>query len=1087
MRGIAIVLLCLFCGPGTVANAATVGTGFAADIYVDQLDAPTAMAFAPDGRLFICEQEGRLRIVENGELLATPFLTLQVDSRGERGLLGVTFDPDFETNRYVYVYYTALTPTVHNRVSRFKADGNTAVAGSESMLLDLEDLGTSLNHNGGALHFGNDGKLYIAVGDNQVNSNAQLLTNRLGKILRLGADGSIPEDNPHYTTATGANRAIWAHGLRNPFTVAVQPSTGRIFINDVGQNTWEEINEGIAGANYGWAATEGPTTDPRFVSPLYAYKHNGVVCAITGGAFYEPAVGGFPGEYAGDYFFGDYCSGVISRRDDATGTVTPFASDIASPVDIREGPDGALYVLSRGETASAVVRVRFVDELVPRITQQPSSVTLLPGQAHTFSVHATGASPLRYQWRRDGTPIAGETSSSYRFTNAQLTDSGASFDAVVSNEYGEETSASAVLTVTANTRPTASITKPSGGTTYAGGDVIQFAGTGSDAEDGTLPASNFTWWVNLHHDSHTHPHVQPFSGAKSGSFVIPVTGETSANVFYRLHLEVVDSGGLTRHLIRDIKPRTATVTLASSPAGLQLLLDGQPVTTPYSFLGVVGIRRSLEAVSPQTVAGTSLTFKSWSDGGARTHTITTPAVDTTLTAEFTSAGGQLSIGDASVLEGNSGSRNAVFTVTLSSPVATSVSVDWATSDGSATAGSDYLSRSGTSVFAAGVTSRTISVPVLGDTTPEPNETFSVRLSSPVGATIADSLGTGTIRSDDSIAMLRFGAATYRKNENGGSVVLTVLRKNSTAGAASVNFSTSAGSAVAGSDFQSTSGTLNFADGAASATLTIPLVGDFTIEPDETFNVLLSSPTGAVLGTPSTAVVTIANDDLPGAVSFSTTSYARSESGVSAKITVSRSGGLGANVSVGYRTTDGTATAGFDYSGVSGTLTFAGGVASQTFTVPITNDTIYEGNETVGLSLANPTNGATLGVRPNATLTIADDDSPGIIAFSTASYSRAETGGAATVVIRRSGGTASGISVNYATGGGTATAGADYTPGNGTVNFAAGQTSAQVAIPLVNDTAAEGNETFGIALSGPAGGATLGTTTSATVTILDDDD
>jgi glucose/arabinose dehydrogenase len=122
------------------------------------------------------------------------------------------------------------------------------------------------------------------------------MNNLLGKMLRINKDGTIPTDNPFYGTATGNNRAIWALGLRNPFTFAFNPGRIEMHINDVGQNTWEEINEGIAGANYGWPTTEGSTTDPGFVSPRYAYSHSGGTCAITGGAFYAPQIQQFPTE-----------------------------------------------------------------------------------------------------------------------------------------------------------------------------------------------------------------------------------------------------------------------------------------------------------------------------------------------------------------------------------------------------------------------------------------------------------------------------------------------------------------------------------------------------------------------------------------------------------------------------------------------------------------------------------------------------------------------------------------------------------------------------------------------------------------------
>lgn len=268
------------------AKAADVPSGFADTPVVSGLDSPTAMAFAPDGRLFVCQQGGQLRVIKNGALLPTPFVTLDVNTSSERGLLGIAFDPNFSTNKYIYLYYTA--PILRNRVSRFTANGDVAVSGSEVKLLELNDVSGAGNHNGGAMHFGPDGKLYIAVGENNNPSNAQTLGNLLGKVLRINRDGTIPSDNPFYTTATGANRAIWALGLRNPFTFAFHPNNGRMFINDVGQNTWEEVNEGTPGANFGWPTTEGPTTDARFNGPVYAYKHSNSTpsgCAITGGTF----------------------------------------------------------------------------------------------------------------------------------------------------------------------------------------------------------------------------------------------------------------------------------------------------------------------------------------------------------------------------------------------------------------------------------------------------------------------------------------------------------------------------------------------------------------------------------------------------------------------------------------------------------------------------------------------------------------------------------------------------------------------------------------------------------------------------------
>jgi glucose/arabinose dehydrogenase len=338
------------------------------------------MAIAPDGRIFVCQQGGALRVIKNGALLPTPFISLTVDPNGERGLLGVAFDPNFAGNNFVYVYYTVPIEPRHNRVSRFTANGDVAVPGSETILLELNPLTTASNHNGGAIHFGPDGKLYIATGENATKSNSQTLSNMLGKILRLNSDGSIPTDNPFFNQATGNNRSIWALGLRNPFTFAFQPGTGRMFINDVGESTWEEINDGIAGSNYGWPTTEGPTADPNFRSPLFAYGHGisaTTGCAIAGGAFYNPAAVQFPASFVGKYFFADLCSGWIRVFDPANGTVSPFAGGIPQPVDLQIGADGSLYYLSN--LSGAVGRIRFNAPAVPDpeiLTEQNSDLAI---------------------------------------------------------------------------------------------------------------------------------------------------------------------------------------------------------------------------------------------------------------------------------------------------------------------------------------------------------------------------------------------------------------------------------------------------------------------------------------------------------------------------------------------------------------------------------------------------------------------------------------------------------------------------------------------------------------------------------------
>jgi len=364
------------------------------------------MAFAPDGRLFVCQQGGQLRVIKNGSLLSTPFVSLTVDSSGERGLLGIAFDPNFATNHYLYVYYTVATLPIHNRVSRFTAAGDTVVPGSEAIILELDNLSSATNHNGGAIHFGPDGKLYIGVGENANGANSQTLSNLLGKILRINSDGTIPTDNPFFNSASGNNRAIWALGLRNPFTFAFQPGTTRLFINDVGQSTWEEINDGIAGSNYGWPTTEGPTSNPAFRSPIYFYGHgtsDTTGCAIVGGAFYNPPVPQFPSSYTGKYFFADLCSGWIRVFDPAACTATGFATGISNPVDLHVGPDGALYYLAQG-SGGQVFRVSALPAQALNISGRARVET---GQGVVISGFiVTGTTPKRVGVRALGPSLA---------------------------------------------------------------------------------------------------------------------------------------------------------------------------------------------------------------------------------------------------------------------------------------------------------------------------------------------------------------------------------------------------------------------------------------------------------------------------------------------------------------------------------------------------------------------------------------------------------------------------------------------------------------------------------------------------------
>ena len=315
-------------------------------------------------------------------------------------------------------------------------------------------------------------------------------------------------------------------------------------------------------------------------------------------------------------------------------TVVTFATGITSPVDLKVGRNGSLYYLARGSGgATGVVRRISYSAETPSITSHPTSKSVAPGASVTFSVRASGPAPLSYQWQRNGVNISGATAQDYSLV-AAAGDNGARFRAIVSNSFGNVLSNEATLTVTSNRAPTGTITQPAVGTLYNGGSVISYAGTATDPENGTLPASAFTWRVDFHHDTHSHPFVPSTSGVRSGSFTAAKTGHTETNVWYRIFLTVRDSAGATHTTFRDVQPRKVNLTIATNPAGLQLRLDAQPVSTPRTFGSVVGVVRGLGAPATQVAGGRTYEFVSWSDGGAASHNISTPATNRTYTANY---------------------------------------------------------------------------------------------------------------------------------------------------------------------------------------------------------------------------------------------------------------------------------------------------------------------------------------------------------------------------------------------------------------------------------------------------------------------
>ncbi|TNE57781.1 MAG: T9SS type A sorting domain-containing protein [Bacteroidetes bacterium] len=607
-------------------HATDLPPGFAEVTLANGLN-PTAMALAPDGSLFLAQKDGRVLIVHaDGSLHDEPFVHIAVDAYNERGLCGIALHPNFEQEPWVYLYYS-IPGANRNRISRILANGDFAMPGSEQVLLDLDILNGFI-HNGGAMVFGPDENLYISTGDGANPSNAQNPKTVLGKILRITATGTIPEDNPFYAQSSGNNRAIYALGVRNPFSMSTDPLSGRIFFCDVGNGAWEEVNEVLPGKNYGWSLIEGPQAGQalpgNYQDPLYAYPHS-EGCAVVGAAFGFSSHPAIPAAYQGLFYYADYCSGWIRALDPATGDVAAvFATGIDRPVSLLITPNGALYYYARAglgggspddNTASAegtLRKVFWTGSGTPLITGQPRNVLVSEGETAVFQVDAFGAKPIHYQWLVNGIPVSGVDSSLLELPNLTIADSGKTILCRVENAYGNDTSQPAMLHVTQNHRPLPEILFPSANAVYRCGDTLHFTGHAIDPEDGTLPAKQLSWRIDFHHADHTHPALSQTTGISEGVFPIPVVGETATDVFFRVYLTATDTTGLGHTVWQDVKPVYTSFSI-DGPAGGPINVDGQIRSLPVTAQSVVGIERTVQASLLHVSGDTTYHFSHWAD------------------------------------------------------------------------------------------------------------------------------------------------------------------------------------------------------------------------------------------------------------------------------------------------------------------------------------------------------------------------------------------------------------------------------------------------------------------------------------------
>lgn len=605
--------------------------GFQTSLVVGNgLEGPSGFEIAPDGRIFVLERAGTIKIVKDGQLLPTPFAVLPSEDTGDRGLIGIAFDPEFGVaNHFVYFYYTGHD--LLNHLVRFDAAEDVATDGPLELFRTSSP--STLLHVGGSIRFGPDGKLYFAVGDNGYGSQAQDLGNPHGKILRINRDGSIPADNP-FVDEPGKLGAIWAYGFRNPWRFQFDSATGHLYGGDVGDYSWEEVNRIVKGGNYGWPVHEGvcPGSCPGFINPTHAYPHSGESAAVTGGPVYRGDM--FPEEYRGDLFFADYAKGFIRAADlDANGDVTTvrdFDAQAGSVVDLKVAPDGSLYYLTYWP--GALYRVTHgTDSHLPVAVASASATKGVEPLTVEFSSAGSNdpdGDPLSHHWEFGDGTSSDEANPTKTYTSkgvytARLTVSAA----------GQSTTAQPIV-IQVGIPPELIVAAPTPDQSYRAGDTITYNAFATDAAGFDLNDANIKTEVKLHHGTHFHPFVGPLTG-RAGSFTIPDTGEASGDTHYTVEVTATDDNGLRATEVVPIRPLKSEISLATSPPGLGLFVDDVAVSTPRTFTGVEGFRRELAApVRAVAADGTALQFAGWSDGKAIRHTIRTPQADTTFTARY---------------------------------------------------------------------------------------------------------------------------------------------------------------------------------------------------------------------------------------------------------------------------------------------------------------------------------------------------------------------------------------------------------------------------------------------------------------------
>jgi glucose/arabinose dehydrogenase/PKD repeat protein len=638
-----------------------------------------------DWLLFLATKEGSILVATDPfsvDTSSTLLLTLNPCTSGERGVQTILAHPKFAENGWLYVYYApyqdqgcslGTDPDIdysgpHNQLSRFQYQNGKL--GGEVVLLSGPPNKAEI-HNGGAMNFGPDGYLYLALGEGGTRAPpySQYAWTLHGKMLRITEDGSIPPDNPFASTGIsckekgrddteqGSCQEIFSFGLRNPFRFAMDPNsaTTRYYINDVGGKNWEEVSEGGADsalANYGWPEKEGPCIigsytscpfdEPTFLDPIHWFSHLNSTGgetgkAIVGGAFVPNGV--WPAEYDNTYLFAEFVEGKIFHMTEdsslACRSCLPPTSayketlfhEWERTVDIFFGPyldTQALYYITRIGDIN-VRRIRFTGSNnrspVASILATTGLEGLVPFTVNLDASNSTDPDAnevLSYSWDfGDASELATTVQSSHTYT----TNGTYLVEMTVADQAG--LTDQAFLTVVVGTPPTVTMDSPVDGATFAVGELFWLNATATDSAGQMLGATSLTWEMRQHHDTHWHPYLSPTEGNGVFSKAAPAPEDflAATNSYLEILVTATDSQGLQTTVSRNIMPRSVYIDFDTRPSNLEVLLvEEYVVTTPARILSWENhlLRVDLLLISDYL-------FDSWSDGENRSHSIQVPA------------------------------------------------------------------------------------------------------------------------------------------------------------------------------------------------------------------------------------------------------------------------------------------------------------------------------------------------------------------------------------------------------------------------------------------------------------------------------